>query len=93
MTSWETTHAALETTLYHQFSLSKWQRSTFHRRGHGGHSSGADGHWTVMLLLLSEHGPWTIPPAPSAPNFADLQICNLTRQLYRNPKTVSILTT
>lgn len=48
----------MELYFINQFSLSKWQRSTLHRRGHRGHRSGAAEHWErIVMLLLREHIP------------------------------------
>lgn len=74
----------MELYFINQFSLSKWQRSTLHRRGHRGHRSGAAEHWErIVMTLLREHIPW-MNTHLTPPKFVGLKICKLASQLYRN---------
>lgn len=69
----------MELYFINQFSLSKWQRSTLHKRGHRGHRSGAAEHWErIVMTLLREHIPGMnihlLPPSLWVCKSANLQV-------------------
>lgn len=77
----------MEPYFINQFSLSKWQRSTLHRRGHRGHRSGAAEHWGKDCDDVAQRTHTMNDHSPPPPKSVGLQIRKLTRQLYRNHKT------